>query len=48
MLFPLYYAGVCFLVGLVLCRGLIHQAHLFEYINKLNGFNFSYVGDLFL
>ncbi len=25
------------------CRGLIYQAHLFEYINKLNGFNFSYI-----
>jgi hypothetical protein len=26
-----------------LCRGLIYQAHLFEYINNLNGFGFSYV-----
>jgi hypothetical protein len=34
--------------GLVLCRGLIYQAHLFEYIDKLNGFNFSSVGILFL
>ncbi len=25
------------------CRGLIYQAHLIEYINKLDGFNFSYV-----
>ncbi len=25
------------------CRDLIHQAHLFDYINKLNSFNFSYV-----
>ncbi len=25
------------------CRGLIYRTHLFDYINKLNGFNFSYV-----
>ena len=29
--------------GIVLCRGLIHQAHNFEYINKLTGFNYSYI-----
>jgi len=26
--------------------GLIYQAHLFDYINKLNGFDSSYVGIL--
>ncbi|MBA7642328.1 hypothetical protein ES703_50018 [subsurface metagenome] len=30
------------LMGFFFCRGLIYQAHLFEYTNKLNGFNFSY------
>ncbi|MBA7547215.1 hypothetical protein ES705_39621 [subsurface metagenome] len=29
--------------GFFFCRGLIHQAHLYEYINKLNGFDFYYV-----
>jgi hypothetical protein len=32
-------------MGIVfLFRGLIHQTHLFEYINNLKGFDFSYVG----
>ena len=36
------------LMYVFLCRGLIYQAHLFEYINELNGFYLSYVCVLFI
>ncbi len=41
----LYYWGLIHLVqGFdFFCKGLIYQAHLFECINKLSGFNFSYI-----